>query len=169
MDINIRKGILTLVVVVGVGCSMHDERVYDSISGVARTADFSIIEKSGLPADAVEIRVRSDAETDHYYFSYSTKHPDYVVQKLGMAPVDLRVRERVRDSVGFGITLPDQVEIFRRCIVHPGAQDRDAPGRVEIAFIASADGRQYQWNQYYDLELNRILCGEEHGRVEVVA
>ncbi|MEG2803913.1 hypothetical protein [Stenotrophomonas sp.] len=159
--------VLALLAVLALsGCARHEERVYRSLSDVAHTDESSIIGIVDVPLDATDIRIRFDVETDHYYFSYSTRDVMYAVRHVEMAPVADEAHEEARDSVWRGVDLPAQVAIHRQCIVHPDIYGRGTPWRVEIRFVASADGRQHQWNEQTDPELITLLCAEEQRRVD---
>lgn len=142
-------------------CSGDRARTYEDLAEVRQTNDYSVLSEIAVPADARKISVNFDAETSYYYVSYITSTARHSIKALGLSPISGPALESARQSIGFGVTLPDDAAVYAGCVDrwrHPPAGE---PVEKEVLFLANAGGRQHQWNELYRTQSIRQICGSE--------
>lgn len=139
------------------GCG-YEERSYESLSDVHGEGDLSMVSALSVPKDAVSITFISDVESGLYFASYETHSPISRIKMAGMSASAAPQIGLIRDSVGFGVDLPSDVEVFYKCIDIPEYQAGATEGRGEIALAGISGKRIYQWNQRHNERLDGGLC-----------
>ncbi|WP_313436749.1 hypothetical protein [Stenotrophomonas sp.] len=148
--------VLGLAVLIS-GCG-YEERSYRSLSDVRDEGDLSMVSALSMPKDAVSITFISDVESGLYFASYETQSPVDQIKMAGMSASAAAQIGPIRDSAGFGVDLPSDVEVFYKCIDLPEHQAGATEGPGEIALAGISSKRIYQWNQRHNDRLEGRLC-----------
>lgn len=140
------------------GCTMTDERRYDSLNQMKGTDDYSIVSSIKIPDDARNISVRYHVESDHYLLSYETLNEQYAINALALSETPAAARDLAVKLVGSNAELPEDVVVYARCRESSRAAPPDASVPKEVLLLANAKGRQYQWNAIYNARLELAAC-----------
>lgn len=141
------------------GCGKVQERTYASVAAMKDTGDYPVVFRAMIPEDAAKIAVRTSVESGEYYVSYESSDLGHAVRSMNMTKVVEADRGRAQDSLGFGVRLPPDANLYVVCREGRFKSVTDEPADKEVSLLANEHRRQHQWNVKHDASLVRELCG----------